>query len=116
MCKKSNTIVVNRHNTNVFDQYIGRGTIFGNANSTIQNDYVKTKEEAIEAYRYDFYEKIKRKPKFKLAVLMLYGKVIACSCHPAPCHGDVIVEYLDSIKDIDWEKKITIDLIIRCQK
>lgn len=26
----------------------------------------------------------------------LRGKRLACWCHPLPCHGDVIVEWLDS--------------------
>jgi hypothetical protein len=101
--KKFKTTLINRHKFNSFDQYIGRGTIFGNPNSQISNDYISSKEEAIEAYRYDFNKRIREDKNFKLAVLNLRGQVLACSCKPSACHGDIIVEYLDGIKDINLE-------------
>lgn len=79
--------------------YIGRGTTFGNPNDIMGSN----RKSAIEAYRYDFYQKIKRDKVFKLEVLRLYGKTLGCSCKPLDCHGDVIVDYLNSIDDIEKE-------------
>lgn len=54
--------------------------------------------EVIRKYREYFYNKIDQDLEFKKAVLSLLGKRLACFCSPKPCHGDVIVEYLDSLE------------------
>jgi hypothetical protein len=90
--------------------YIGRGTPFGNANSHFSGEL--TRDESIEAYQYDFNQKIKSEPIFKLQVLSLYGKKLGCSCKPIlSCHGDIIKNYLDNINDIEKEKEKVIYLI-----
>ena len=92
--------------------YIGRGTPFGNANSHFSGDL--TREESIEAYKYDFNQKIKCDVVFKLQVLSLYGKKLGCSCKPfLSCHGDIIKNFLDKIQNIDKEKEMVIYLIKR---
>lgn len=35
-------------------------------------------------------------PEFRAAVLALKGKRLGCFCKPGPCHGDVIVEWLEA--------------------
>lgn len=74
------------------DVYIGRGSPFGNPYVLgVDGD----REEVIRLYRIYFYEKIMKDAKFRLDVEALRGKKLGCHCHPMPCHGDVIVEYLE---------------------
>lgn len=53
------------------------------------------REEVIRLYKTDFYFKIRTDLKFRAQVEALRGKKLGCHCHPMPCHGDVIVEYLE---------------------
>ena len=82
-----------------FDVYIGRGSPFGNPMRVGEMIDSKpepvTRDEAIAWYRQYFHEKLKVNPGFKELVLDLRGKRLGCFCKPFPCHGDVIVEYLD---------------------
>ena len=55
-----------------------------------------TREDCIEEFRKDFYEKLSRDPEFKMAVLSLKGKRLGCYCKPKKCHGDVIRDYIES--------------------
>jgi hypothetical protein len=70
---------------------IDRSTIFGNP-FLIEKD--GTREEVIAKYRIWFYKKLED-PKFRQAVKSLRGKTLACWCSPLPCHGDIILEYLN---------------------
>lgn len=93
--------IKNKNNKSKSFIYIGRGTVFGNANSHLEGGL--SRKQACESYRYDFYKKIKYNYKFKFQVLFLHNKTIGCSCLPMMCHGSIIKEYLDSIIDIDKE-------------
>lgn len=83
-----------------YDIYIGRPSIWGNPFSHLPNTLarfkVSSREEAIKQYKIHFYEKIKEE-SFRERVLLLKDKVLGCFCHPLPCHGDVIAEYLNSL-------------------
>ena len=71
---------------------IDRRSIFGNP-YIIGKD--GTREEVIEKFRIYFQERLKD-PEFAAAVERLRGKVLACWCVPAACHGRVIIEHLES--------------------
>lgn len=88
-------------------EYIGRGSPLGNPYShqegTSAPYKVASREEAIEKYRIWLREQIK-KPNFKVIEeldRLLYKAIsegelkLRCYCAPAPCHGDVIKEYLE---------------------
>lgn len=107
---KTEVINVKNYKGNDF-VYIGRGTPFGNANSLTEDS--KSRDSACDAYEYDFRQKIKYNPSFKLQVLSLYGKKLGCSCVPLRCHGETIKQYLNQITDIDMEQNKTISLIKR---
>lgn len=77
-------IVVNRYKSD-YDIYIGRGTKWGNPFKSSNRD------KNIEDYRLYLWEQIKSGKITKTDFDELDGKVIACSCKPKPCHGDVIV-------------------------
>lgn len=83
-----------------YDIYIGRGSPFGNPfthlqRPTLASEQVSSRAEAIARYREHFQEMLKV-PEFREQVLALRGKTLGCYCKPLPCHGDVIVEWLDN--------------------
>ncbi len=94
--------VINLHHNLPYDVYIGRGSMFGNPythitdRKTLAQFIVRTREEAVEKYKYYFIKRIESEPAFKKAVERLRGKILGCYCKPKSCHGDVIVEYLES--------------------
>jgi len=85
------TRVVNRH-TETYDVYIGRGTPFGNPFKIWIDG---NRKEVIEMFSVYFHRRIQEDPEFRGLVEGLRGKVIACSCKPNACHGDVIAKWLD---------------------
>ena len=76
-----------------YDVYIGRPSIFGNPFSIGKDG---TREEVIIKYRDYFYKKLVDM-NFWNAVQTLKGKTLGCWCCPQKCHGDVILELLDSM-------------------
>jgi hypothetical protein len=53
------------------------------------------REECIARYREYFYHRVEHDEPFRLAVLSLQGKKLACFCKPLACHGDIIKGWLD---------------------
>ena len=91
------TIVVNKDRGDVYDVYIGRGTIWGNPYQIGPNG---DREEVIRKFSYDFDRGfLKFSDNLEQNISKLRGKVIACHCKPYPCHGDVIAAYINSIDD-----------------
>jgi hypothetical protein len=86
------TTLANIHKGEKYDVYIGRPSPFGNPYKIGKG---QTREEVIAAYEVYFKVKIEKNFMFKRQVEALRGKVLGCYCKPAPCHGDVIVKWLD---------------------
>ena len=88
-----------------YDVYIGRPSIFGNPMKIGEIIHQKlepvTREEAIAWYKDYFYAKLEQQPEFKKAVESLRDKTLGCYCKPLPCHGDIIVEYLEKGDMVD---------------
>lgn len=57
-----------------------------------------TREEVITEYKTYFYKRLKNDPPFKRLVESLKGKTLGCWCTPLPCHGDVIIKYLEGLE------------------
>ncbi len=77
--------------------YIGRGTPWGNPYALGPDG---DREEVIRKFRYDFERDLLRGgPAFKQKLLALRGRRLGCHCKPAPCHGDVLAEYLNAWDD-----------------
>lgn len=85
-----------------FDVYIGRGKggtvpnpphsgCFGNPFTVAESG----RGHALALYKEYFNNRIINDDEFRQAVLKLRGKRLGCFCKPAPCHGDVIKEWLD---------------------
>jgi hypothetical protein len=81
-----------------YDVYIGRPSEWGNPFTHIRDRetraefVVKTREEAISRYR----EWILLQPDLIKKLETLRGKTLGCWCKPKSCHGDVIIELLNS--------------------
>jgi hypothetical protein len=87
--------------------YIGRGGIvfidgerFPRSNSLFCNPYKLnidgSREEIIEKYRKYITKKIETEPKFKQELLKLKDKNLGCWCHPEFCHGDILLELIET--------------------
>lgn len=83
-----------------YDVYIGRAGrgqdgYFGNPIKLLNNE---TRGSTLDRYRIYFYNRIETDPEFKEKIHALKGKTLGCFCNPYPCHGDIIKEYLDTLK------------------
>lgn len=82
-----------------YDVYIGRRcrnyktSLFANP---FKIDKDGTRDEVLVKYRAWFYERL-QDASFKAEVENLQGKQLGCWCKPEPCHGDVIIEYLEKV-------------------
>lgn len=75
--------VVNWNQENC-DVYIGRPSKFGNP---FPIGVYGTREEVLELYEFWLYDR----PELIVAVCKeLKSKILGCSCHPRPCHGDLL--------------------------
>lgn len=91
------TKVSNKDLGDSYDVYIGRGTLWGNP---YQMGKEGTREEVIAKFAYDFERRFLKLPeKFDENIEKLRGKTLGCHCKPAPCHGDIIANYLNSQDD-----------------
>lgn len=77
-------------------EYIGRGSYWGNPHSMYETG--EDREEVIRKFKYDFEHDLFPN-KSRGEVHKLHGKTLGCFCSPAPCHGDVLAEYLNSYDD-----------------
>lgn len=93
------TSVVNKDSGQSFDIYIGRGSPLGNP-FPIEHGTDKDRAYVIEKYREYFYEKIVSNPEMTKYLDSLHGLKLGCHCKPAPCHGDIIAEYLNSSQSL----------------
>jgi len=88
------------------DQYIGRTMSMSGwklKESLFANPF-KVKEHgdrAIPLYRVYLKKKIAEDPDtWVMAIIDLEGKTLGCWCKPAPCHGDVLMEFYVRLKEI----------------
>lgn len=85
------TPVVNKHHGIPFDIYIGRGSRWGNPFPIRGAD---DREAVIRKY-----ESYLRGSEALLDSLdELAGRSLGCFCAPAPCHGDILAAFADSIR------------------
>lgn len=94
---KSDTRVVHCQKER-YDVYIGRPSEWGNPYSHIKDRetraqfLTRTREEAISKYR----EWILQQPHLMEKLETLRGKTLGCWCKPKSCHGDILIELLNS--------------------
>ena len=90
-----------------YDVYIGRrNNVWGKAQSLFFNPFCikdfNSREMVLELYRVYFYKRLEIDPNFKSAVQALRGQVLGCWCDPKPCHGHIIIEYLEQTCPECW--------------
>lgn len=77
--------------------YIGRPSKWGNpyahtpAEGTIR---VSSREHAIEAYE----QYLLSNPELFEALHELRGKDLVCWCEPLPCHGEILLKWVDKLR------------------
>ena len=76
----------------IYKIYIGRPSKFGNP-FVIGKD--GTREEVIAKYKNYFHCRLELQTA---AIDELKDKTLVCHCSPLACHGDVIAEWLQSLK------------------
>lgn len=74
-----------------YDVYIGRGSKWGNP-FAIGID--GTREEVISKYENHFLNS----PELMNSIHELKGKTLGCYCKPLPCHGDVLIKYVEEVE------------------
>ena len=86
------TSVVNIHHKVPYDLYIGRGSIWGNPFSHMENSkalvITETREEALLMHE----EWIKTQPELLSRLHEIDGKRLGCFCSPLPCHGETLIK------------------------
>lgn len=94
------TTIVNINKTKKYQKYIGRGSIFGNPYIIgIHGD----RNQVIAQYE-KWFKFLLKDPVFTTELLKLKNKVLGCFCSaPLPCHGQIIVDYLDNLEDTVYE-------------
>lgn len=90
------TIVVNIEHFSDFTVYIGRTSKWGNP---FRIGVDGTRKEVIEKYR----QYLLSNKDLMAAILSLDGEILGCHCKPKLCHGDVIIETIEWLKDDTFE-------------
>lgn len=90
-----------------YEVYIGRSIDgsrgkFGNPYAVRQHclgcgQFHQDAASTLPCFEKYFLHRLKTDLEFKLTVLGLEGKVLGCFCKPGPCHGDIIVAWLESL-------------------
>jgi len=88
-----NNVYIGRHGVVFIDneRFPKQGSIF--ANPFTVKEYGR--EQVLEKYKIWLKEQIKKGKITKEQILALKGKSLGCWCHPEPCHGDVLVEFIN---------------------
>jgi hypothetical protein len=84
-----------------YDIYIGRpgkgvSGYFGNPIPLRPGD---SRGSTLDRFREYFFTRLEQDPEFKAHIMTLKGKTLGCFCHPNPCHGDIIADYLNNLQD-----------------
>src|SRR3989338_10387795 len=74
--------------------------LFGNPFKINKNG---SRAKVISDYRRYALERMKSDQEYRSAVLALKGKILGCWCAPLACHGDVLKEIAETMKESDYE-------------
>ena len=91
------TTVVNIKHGDRYDEYIGRGSQWGNPFKIGKDGNRKQVIEMYEKWIVDQDYLMEDIPELK-------GKILGCHCKPNPCHGDVLVRLANGVEEDNEEK------------
>lgn len=82
-----------------YDIYIGRNSVYGDEKWGNPFEIGKdgTRKEVIKLYK----DWLWQQPDLLIDLMSLDGKVLGCHCKPKSCHGDVIVEVIQALKNAE---------------
>lgn len=86
------------------DVYVDRRSDYGNPFRLEKDGGNYTREGSIKAYRDWFYSDENQELRER-AREELKGKTLGCWCKPKPCHGDVLVGFLDGMKCNECDRR-----------
>ena len=101
------TRVINIKSGEKYDTYIGRAGrnmdgYYGNPHPIgfcKLCNRIHNREDSLKEYKIYFDKRIKEDRGFYLGIKLLKDRVLGCFCkeedREVPCHGDIIIEYLD---------------------
>lgn len=100
------TRLVNLHTTKEGDYiFIGRPSKWG-------NPFIKgrdgTRQQVCDKYDNWFRDQIRTNSTFRKEIEELKGKVLACYCVPQRCHGQTIINYLNSQEPVEDNSGVVI--------
>jgi hypothetical protein len=56
-----------------------------------------SRDEVIKKYKEYILIKIEKEPELKNELILMKGKNLGCWCHPESCHGDILLELINSL-------------------
>jgi hypothetical protein len=74
-----------------YDEYIGRGSVFGNP---FQIGVDGDRETVILRYK-EWFSFLIKDERIQSELSQMKGKKLGCFCSPQKCHGEIIAEYID---------------------
>jgi len=82
-----------------YDVYIGRHNTYRRLPpSPFSNPFVVgrhgDRDQVLQKYRTYIYNRLLAEPELRRQLEELRGKRLGCWCHPKPCHGDILIEWL----------------------
>lgn len=107
----SKTIVVNIRNEQ-YDVYIGRPgkgmvSIWGNPFPVKKYGH----DVCIDMYRDYIIDRLINEPELLIELEKLKGKRLGCFCKPKSCHGDVLVEIIETLFSNKNDNRVDSDII-----
>lgn len=77
-----------------FDGYFGNPYVVGKVCQRCGSPHL-TPGATLPCFKDYFYERLLADVEFRKRVKTLKGKRLGCFCKPGPCHGDIIMDYLE---------------------
>ena len=97
--KNDNNIYIGRKGIVFIKDEEGNNSRYPKNDSIWHNPFKITKDSTrtivLDSYEKYLDKKLKEKPELINDLLKLKGKTLGCWCHPEPCHGDVLVKYIE---------------------
>jgi len=82
--------------------YFGNPIVLGKKCSVCGKTHTKA-GNTLPCFEIYFLDRIAKDDQFRRRIQALRGMVLGCFCKPRPCHGDIIVRWLEDNPDPDNE-------------